>query len=173
MLNEAARQKARTLLFQDVQITFNKDYLKDYRIELTKDRQGFDCEIILIKNITQPMWTKITIEMRLKKDNRYKSIFSYEFNVCDFLGFTGSSSSTNMIILWIQNILKYSKLPKSCPILTGTYGWDHFKVERNSIPSFAMTGIYRINVTNYLKTNSGRLPMSDTTLRAAIRFKTF
>ncbi|XP_058985431.1 uncharacterized protein LOC131805803 [Musca domestica] len=171
MLNEAARQKARTLIFEDVQLTYNKDYFKDYRLELTKDRQALNCEMILVKNVTQPVWTKLTIEMQSKKDNSYRSLFSYEFNMCDILGFTGSSSSTNIFILWLQNFLKYSKLPKSCPIMTGTYGWDHFKVERNSIPPFAMTGTYRINVTKYLKTNSGPVQMSDTKLRVALRLK--
>lgn len=107
----------RLLLFQDVAITFNKDNLSQYSIDLAEDRQGFNCEIVVIKNITQPVWDKLSIEMKGKKEENYKSIFNYEINVCDFLGVTGRTSSTNMIALWIQNILKYSNLPKSCPVL--------------------------------------------------------
>ncbi|XP_073841512.1 uncharacterized protein [Musca autumnalis] len=150
--NLAAKQKSRVLLFEEVSTTCNPEYLNKFELLLSEEKHGFDVEILLIKNITEPVWNKLSVEMKLKKENQYKKIFGYETNVCDFIGVSGRSAVENNIIMtWVQNALKYSNLPKSCPVLEGSYSWRNFKVEKNSIPPFAVNGLYRVNVTNFLK----------------------
>ncbi|XP_011292329.1 uncharacterized protein LOC105261774 [Musca domestica] len=130
-----------------------------------------DCEAVLIQNISEPLWNRFSVELKLKKTiNSYRPVFIYESNICEFLGKT-ARETPNLFAIWIQNVLRYSNLPKSCPILANTYSWHNFRIEKNSLPPVVLVGYYRVNFTNFLKTNNGRLTINNSTIILIIKMK--
>ncbi|XP_061391573.1 uncharacterized protein LOC133326981, partial [Musca vetustissima] len=114
--NIAAKVKTKVVLFHNATTFHNPDYFNRYDVSFSEDHQSMDCDSMLIRNITEPLWDKFSVEMKLKKDNNYRVLVTYIFNVCDILG-KSFKESTNLFGLWAQNMLKYGNLPKSCPIL--------------------------------------------------------
>ncbi|XP_073844082.1 uncharacterized protein [Musca autumnalis] len=168
--NGAVKIKSKIALFENATKYRNPDYFSRYVIKFSEDRQSMDVEAVLIRNITEPIWNRFSVEYKMKKDTNYRLMFNYETNVCEFLGKT-TKESTNIFAIWIQNILKYSNLPNSCPILAKIYSWKNFRIERNSIPPVLMNGYYRANITNFLKTYHGKLVINNSTMVALIKMK--
>lgn len=113
--------QSKVLLFECAETDFNPEYLSKFTIDVAADNASFNSDLIFIKNITEPIWNNLKIDMKPTNISNYRTIFNFDMNVCDSLGKQGTADKSNMISQWLQNILKYSDLPKSCPVLQVIY----------------------------------------------------
>ncbi|XP_075162663.1 uncharacterized protein LOC142235297 [Haematobia irritans] len=163
----SARAKIKSIIFKSTEINFNKEYISNFTMQISPDGSTFDCEVIFIQDIIDSYWILLSVEMMLPSTNNYRSLFKYDIDACSILG----TKDMNIVALWMQNIMKYSNLPKSCPIRKGSYIWQNFKVNQNSIPAFVINGLYRIKASNYIKGSSENLDLINVTLNVEVKMK--
>ncbi|XP_059220957.1 uncharacterized protein LOC131995821 [Stomoxys calcitrans] len=171
----ATNANCKIKVFKSVETSFNKDYISQLLVNISQDHTTFDSEVVYIKKIISSYFIKLVVDVMIPKTGDYRTLFNYEANICDILG-TKGSQTINLFSIWIQNIFKYSDMPKSCPIqkvcfINGCYGWRGFKVDRNSIPPFVVNGLYRITANNTLKYKDGDIQVVSAVLMVEIKMK--
>lgn len=83
--------------------------------------ESFDLEIVIIKDVTDIIWNTLSIAMLQNKGkNNYRTIFDYDLNFCDIMA-RAKSDRKNLLNIWLNNVMKYGTLPKSCPIKSVRY----------------------------------------------------
>uniref|UniRef100_A0A1I8Q6S5 Uncharacterized protein n=1 Tax=Stomoxys calcitrans TaxID=35570 RepID=A0A1I8Q6S5_STOCA len=106
---------AKALFFKCVETGFNKDYMDQFSIDISEDHSSFNAVAIYNKDIDNSYYIKLVVDMFVSKTKIYRTLFNFEGNICDLLG-NSDTKSINLFSTWMQNILKYSDMPKSCPI---------------------------------------------------------
>ncbi|XP_037934184.1 uncharacterized protein LOC119668672 [Teleopsis dalmanni] len=113
-------------------------------------------------------WMKVAILNKIPKSKKFRGIFSYDVNMCSI--FNKSPIGFNLMYFWINNLLKYSDMPKECPIKKGKYSWKNLQPEKESIPGFVVSGIYRIDSITYFRKEKIEY-IANTTMLVDIKMK--
>ncbi|XP_017860812.1 PREDICTED: uncharacterized protein LOC108612441 [Drosophila arizonae] len=146
--------------------TFECKYVSSYEARISQDQLKMNTTLDLIQAITVDVWAKVSVGQREAK-NGYRNIFSYNVNICSLIG---KGKGMGIFQIWVQNILKYSNMPRACPIAEGHYYWRNLRPDRDSIPAFLMTGNFRIDVLFYMRDWSNDM-LTNTTVFVDIKMK--
>ncbi|XP_061391781.1 uncharacterized protein LOC133327235 [Musca vetustissima] len=144
------QERKKVVVFLKTDTNFNPVYVSNYTLTIANENSTINLDLILIKNITDPLWNLISLEIKFAKENIWSQIMKYDLNYCELLQ-QSRTPMFNLLSVWISNVRKYGTLPKECPILVGHYSWRNFKLDKHSIPHFVVKGFYRIGVFLYLK----------------------
>ncbi|XP_059220968.1 uncharacterized protein LOC131995823 [Stomoxys calcitrans] len=126
--------------------------------------------MVFIQDIIDSYCMKLVIDFKSPKMNNFRSLFNYDVNICEILGVKGNPG-LNLLSTWMQNTYKHNTMPSSCSIRQGSYGLQDFKVDKNSIPAFAMNGMYRIKVGNFIKGSTDNINLLNLTLIVEVKTK--
>ncbi|XP_032586969.1 uncharacterized protein LOC6583533 [Drosophila mojavensis] len=160
------RRAFNSLHFRRVFTTFECKYVSSYEARISQDQLKMNTTLDLIQAITVDVWAKVSVGQREAK-NGYRNIFSYNVNICSLIG---KGKGMGIFQIWVQNILKYSNMPRACPIAEGHYYWRNLRPDRDSIPAFLMTGNFRIDVLFYMRDWSNDM-LTNTTVFVDIKMK--
>ncbi|EDW70274.2 uncharacterized protein [Drosophila virilis] len=136
-----------SLHFRKVFTNFGRKYASNYAARISPDHMAINMTLDIIRPLTVDLWLKVSIAQRETKSS-YRTIFAYNMNLCNLLG---KGKGMNVFHSWVQNIYRYTNMPRSCPIKEGNYYWKNLRPDKDSIPAFIMTGYFRIDSLFYLR----------------------
>lgn len=174
-----------SLHFRRVLTAFESKYASTYEARISQDQLKLNITLDLIQAITVDIWAKVSVGQREAK-NSYRNIFSYNMNICNLIG---KGKGISIFQIWVQNIFRYTNMPRACPIaevsgrslgllesvesiecLQGCYYWRNLRPDRDSIPPFLMTGHFRIDVLFYMR-DWGNDMLTNTSVFVDIKMK--
>ncbi|KAH8286394.1 hypothetical protein KR054_008416 [Drosophila jambulina] len=135
------------LLFRKITTGFNSKYISLYEVGISEDHYTINFTLNFARDITADVWLRATIAQRESKES-YRDIFTYNVNLCQIMG-RGRGSS--LINYWLDNILRQSNMPRSCPLKEGNYYMSNIRSEKETIPRFIRSGSFRIDSNVYVR----------------------
>ncbi|XP_030244788.1 uncharacterized protein LOC108650331 [Drosophila navojoa] len=160
------RRAFNSLHFRRVLTTFECKYASGYEARISQDQLKINITLDLIQAITVDVWAKVSVGQREAK-NSYRNIFSYNMNICSLIG---KGKGISIFQIWVQNVFRYTNMPRACPIAEGNYYWRNLRPDRDSIPAFLVTGHFRIDVLFYMRDWSNDM-LTNTTVFVDIKMK--
>ncbi|XP_054085008.1 uncharacterized protein LOC105210603 [Zeugodacus cucurbitae] len=144
-----------TLFFRSIEKNFNPIYIDSFISNITIDRKTINVSLNQIRDVPVDFWMKVAILYKQQSSKTYRSMVSFNINVCDML--RSELNHQSLVHLWFANLLKYSNMPRTCPWKAGSYHWHNLRPEPDSIPKFISTGLYRVDAKFYLKASKNDL----------------
>ncbi|XP_017019503.1 uncharacterized protein [Drosophila kikkawai] len=135
------------LLFRKITTDYNSKYISLYEVGISEDHYTINFTLHFARDITADLWLKTTIAQRVSKDS-YRDIFTYNVNLCHVMG---RGKGNSLINYWLDNILRQSNLPRSCPFKEGHYYMNNIRSEKETIPRFIRSGSFRIDSNIYVR----------------------
>ncbi|XP_065362131.1 uncharacterized protein LOC135955702 [Calliphora vicina] len=146
-LNAASKKKTRPLYFLSVKYDMNPKLQNNFEISINADNTSINILFDLREDLDN-IWGSTNILIWLKNLKAYKQIITYDVNVCYHLQ-RGKMEKTNIFNVWMQNILKFSNITKSCPVVKNIYYVSNLKPDKDSIPPFTPAGRCRLLTSMY------------------------
>lgn len=102
---------AKTMYALSVAVTFNKNYLKEYKVYINPGNASLDIDLEIPQTFTQDVWLNLILNLKSVGGKKSRKLFQYDTNACKLLG----KGNNGFMTAWVTNFLKYGNLPKSCP----------------------------------------------------------
>ncbi|KAH8272986.1 hypothetical protein KR026_003319 [Drosophila bipectinata] len=142
-------QSLNSLLFRKIVTGFNRKYISLYEAEISQDRSTINFTLNFSRNITVDLWLRAAIGQQVsKREDTYRDVFSYNVNLCQVMG---RGKGNSLINYWMNNILRQSNMPRSCPMPEGNYYMRNIRSEKETIPRFIRSGSFRIDSNIYVR----------------------
>ncbi|KAH8270286.1 hypothetical protein KR018_006490, partial [Drosophila ironensis] len=142
-------QTLNSLLFRKIVTAYNSKYISAYEAEVSNDHTTINFTLSFARNITADLWLRASIGQQvLKKENVYRDVFTYNVNLCQVMG---RGKGNSLINFWLDNILRQSNMPRSCPIGEGSYYMRNIRSDKETIPRFIRSGNFRIDSNVYVR----------------------
>ncbi|XP_023168128.2 uncharacterized protein LOC111597561 [Drosophila hydei] len=155
-----------SLHFRKVLTKFGPKYASNYAARISPDQLTINLTLDIMKPLTVDVWAKVSIGQREAK-NSYRNIFAYNMNLCNLIG---KGKGMNVFQIWVQNIYRYTNMPRHCPIPEGNYYWRELRPDKDSIPAFIMSGHFRIDAMFYMRDWSNDM-LTNTSMFVDIKMK--
>ncbi|XP_016997643.2 uncharacterized protein [Drosophila takahashii] len=143
----AEKKSLNFLLFRKIVTGYNSKYISLYEAAISQDFTTINFTLNFARNITADIWLRATIGQRVSKDS-YRDVFTYNVNLCQVMG---RGKGNSLINFWLNNILRQSNMPRSCPLKEGNYYMCNIRSEKETIPRFIRSGSFRIDSNVYVR----------------------
>ncbi|KAH8258719.1 hypothetical protein KR038_004758 [Drosophila bunnanda] len=140
-------QSLNYLLFRKITTECNSKYISLYEVGISEDRYTINFTLHIARDISSDVWLRASIAQRVSK-NSYRDIFTYDVNLCQVMG---RGKGKSLINYWLDNILRQSNMPRSCPLKEGNYYMSNIRSEKETIPRFIRSGSFRIDSNIYVR----------------------
>ncbi|KAH8335042.1 hypothetical protein KR074_000196 [Drosophila pseudoananassae] len=142
-------QSLNSLLFRKIVTGFNRKYISLYEAEISQDRSTINFTLNFSRNITVDLWLRAAIGQQVsKREDTYRDVFSYNVNLCQVMG---RGKGNSLINYWMNNVLRQSNMPRSCPMPEGNYYMRNIRSEKETIPRFIRSGSFQIDSNIYVR----------------------
>ncbi|KAH8236131.1 hypothetical protein KR032_008430 [Drosophila birchii] len=138
-------QSLNFLVFRKITAEYNRKYISLYEVGISEDHYTINFTLHFARDITADVWLRATIAQRVSKDS-YRDIFTYNVNLCQVMG-----RGKSLINYWLDNILRQSNMPRSCPLKMGNYYMSNIRSDKETIPRFIRSGSFRIDSNVYVR----------------------
>ncbi|XP_017084261.1 uncharacterized protein LOC108116754 [Drosophila eugracilis] len=156
------------LLFRKIDTDFNRKYISLYGAAISQDHTTINFTLNFSRNITADVWLRATIGQRVsKKGDTFRDVFTYNVNLCQVMG---RAKGNSLINFWLNNILRQSNMPRSCPLMEGNYYMCNIRSEKETIPRFIRSGSFRIDSNVYVR-DWNNVNLTDTIFYVDIKMK--
>lgn len=107
-------QSLNYVLFRKITTAYNSKYISLYEAGISEDHSTINFTLNFARNITADLWLRAAIAQRASKtEDSYRDIFTYNVNLCQVMG---RGKGNSLINFWLDNILRQSNLPRTCPL---------------------------------------------------------
>ncbi|CAD7005379.1 unnamed protein product [Ceratitis capitata] len=113
MQESYGRKRFKALLFRRFELYSNPKYVDDFYGNISADRTALNVSMTQITSVPVDYWLGVGISFRQRAAKKYRSIVSFNVNVCNLL--RNELNQQSLIHIWMNNLLKYSNMPRSCP----------------------------------------------------------
>lgn len=127
-------QSLNYVLFRKITTAYNSKYISLYEAGISEDHSTINFTLNFARNITADLWLRATIAQRASKtEDSYRDIFTYNVNLCQVMG---RGKGNSLINFWLDNILRQSNLPRTCPLkeVLKHWQWEWLRMFLNSSP---------------------------------------
>jgi len=115
-------QSLNFLLFRKTVTGYNSKYVSLYEAAISEDRTTINFTLNLARNITADIWLRATMGQRVSKgEDSYRDVFTYNVNLCKVMG---RGKGNSLINFWLNNIMRQSNMPRSCPLKEVPYSFQ-------------------------------------------------
>nr|XP_016926903.1 uncharacterized protein LOC108007691 [Drosophila suzukii] len=164
----AGHKSLNFLLFRKTVTGYNSKYVSLYEAAISEDRTTINFTLNLARNITADIWLRATMGQRVSKgEDSYRDVFTYNVNLCKVMG---RGKGNSLINFWLNNIMRQSNMPRSCPLKEGNYYMCNIRSEKETIPRFIRSGSFRIDSNVYVRDWNGD-NLTETTFYMDIKMK--
>ncbi|XP_052848260.1 uncharacterized protein LOC128259748 [Drosophila gunungcola] len=156
------------LLFRRIVTGYNSKYISLYEAAVSRDCTTINFTLNIARDITADVWLRVTMGQRVSKSgNAYRDVFTYKVNMCQVLG---RGKGHSLIHLWMDNVLRQSNFPRSCPLKEGNYYMRNIRSEKDTVPRFIRSGSFRIDSSVYVR-DWHNVNLTDTVFYVDIKMK--
>ncbi|XP_046807375.1 uncharacterized protein LOC111687196 [Lucilia cuprina] len=117
---------------------WSPDYFSNSTVYLQNNTVYADLNIIKI--IQNGFKGHIEFQIRLEGSKIYQTLFDYTIDICSMV----ISFKDTLFKKWFRSFLKYGNFMQNCPVYSGRYYLNGWKLDSDLIPSYLYAGDYRV-----------------------------
>ncbi|XP_019894232.1 uncharacterized protein LOC109613619 [Musca domestica] len=150
---QAAKKKSRNIYYLGTKDEANPKYLRQFQVNISKARDSMNILVEFGQDV-RDMWLTVGVGLWQRSNKNFRSIFSYDIDLCDTLKRI-KSSKIEVLKVWLSNLFKYGNLSTDCPFYKSVYLFRNFKFDKDSIPTYIPAGKYQTHLCGYRKKMDG------------------
>ncbi|KNC24252.1 hypothetical protein FF38_13697 [Lucilia cuprina] len=128
----------RVVKFRHIECRWSPDYFFNSTVYLQNNTVYADLNIIKI--IQNGFKGHIEFQIRLEGSKIYQTLFDYTIDICSMV----ISFKDTLFKKWFRSFLKYGNFMQNCPVYSGRYYLNGWKLDSDLIPSYLYAGDYRV-----------------------------
>ncbi|XP_065362135.1 uncharacterized protein LOC135955705 [Calliphora vicina] len=128
----------REVKFCNLDYRWSPNYFSNFTTYLENNSVYVDINII--KLIDNGFKGHIEFQIRLEGSKHYQTLFSYTLDICNMV----ISFKNTIFKKWFRSFLKYGNFMQNCPVYSGHYYLNGWKLDPVLIPTYLYAGDYRI-----------------------------
>ncbi|KAI8123534.1 hypothetical protein CVS40_6002, partial [Lucilia cuprina] len=130
--------KFRKYEFRSVESSSSSHFFSNFTSHIINNSLHLDMNTIRI--IETGYKAHVDFQIRLKGSKQYQTLFVYTLDVCNMV----ITIKNSIFKRWFRSFLKYGNFMQNCPVYSGHYYLNGWKLDSDMVPAYLYAGDYRV-----------------------------